>query len=282
MPLLPQLAEYELLKELGGGPLTRVFHARHREGDFRCAVKILRDEWAHDPMARQLLRREARVGLAVRHPQLVKLLDAQVTRDPYYIVMELLAGETLREHLSKNYTLDQRGAFLMARQIAEALAALHRAGFVHGDVKPDNIRLSGAGHAVLIDLGFAHRPGEHEALVRDGYLLGTAEYLAPELCGFSVDHAFASDWFSFGLVMFEALCGELPYPAGTVAEVLRSHVETELAPILRRRSFAWPRPMAQLIERLLSRRPSDRPQGSQVVQSLVALEIAALSVRRSA
>jgi len=280
----PCLPDYDLLRELGGGPVTRVFEARHREGQFPCAVKLLRPEWSADAMARQMLRREARAGLAARHRQLVKLLDAQVTRDPAYIVMELLGGESLRARLARDYALTPRTAYCVARQIAEALAAVHKAGFVHGDVKPDNLRLVDASSAVLMDLGFAHRPGELEALIREGYLFGTPEYLAPELCGFQADHAFASDWFSFGLVLFEMLTGELPYTAGEPAEVLRWHQTTDLSWNIKAHSSDWPPRMKLLMQRLLSRRPADRPPGTAVVQELVALEIAALSssVRRAA
>jgi serine/threonine protein kinase len=280
----PCLPDYELLRELGGGPVTRVLEARHRDGQFPCAVKLLRPEWADDLMAQQMLRREARTGLAVRHRQLVKLLDAQVTRDPVYIVMELLGGETLRARLSRDYALEPRDASGIARQTAEALAAVHKAGFVHGDVKPDNVRLVDAGSAVLMDLGFAHRPGELEALIRDGYLFGTPEYLAPELCGFEADHAFASDWFSFGLMLFEMLTGELPYPAGEPAELLTRHQSMDLAWAIKARSAHWPPRMKLLMQRLLSRQPAERPGGATVVQELVALEIASLgaTARRAA
>lgn len=280
----PSLPDYELLRELGGGPLTRVFEACHREGQFRCAIKLLRPDWADDAMAKQLLRREARAGLAARHRQLVKLLDAQVTRDPYYIVMELLGGEPLRARLTRDYSLEPRTAFWIARQTAEALAAVHKAGFVHGDVKPDNVRLVDASSAVLVDLGFAHRPGEMEGLIRDGYLFGTPEYLAPELCDFQADHAFASDWFSFGLVLFEMLTGELPYPAGEPAALLERHQTMDLAWTIKARSADWPPRMKLLLQRLLSRQPGDRPGGATVVQELVALEISTLgaTARRAA
>ena len=84
--------------------------------------------------------------------------------------------------MRRDFRLDPAEAVWIARQTAEALAALHRAGFLHGDVKPENLRLTSAGPAVLIDLGFAHRPGENAAFLREGYVLGTANYLAPELC----------------------------------------------------------------------------------------------------
>src|SRR5207248_4074303 len=141
----------------------------------------------------------ARTGLVVQHPHLVRLLHTHVTRAPYYLVMELLPGESLHRRLRRDYRLDLATALWVIRQTAEALAALHQAGFVHGDVKPDNIRLVDDGTAKLIDLGFAHRPGENAAFFRRGYLLGTADYVAPEQCALNPNVNEKSDLFSLGV-----------------------------------------------------------------------------------
>src|SRR5436305_5324895 len=179
-PLQPLsiLRDSELRQCLGGGPLTEVFSARHCASDARCAVKLRRDEWAGDPTAVKLLQREARAGFAVRHPHLVRIFDAHVTCAPYFLVMELLGGESLRTRLRRDYALDLRTAFWVARQTAEALAALHRAGFIHADVKPDNVRLADAGRAVPVDLGFTHRARVHAGFIGEGYVLGTVDYPA--------------------------------------------------------------------------------------------------------
>src|SRR5262249_25498105 len=139
--------------------------------DIPCALKVLRPEWYGESTAIKLLQREARAGLRVHHSHLVHFRDVHVTKPPYFIVMDLLPGESLRRRLRRDYRLDVASTLWIIRQTAEALAALHRAGFIHGDVKPDNIRLVADGAAVLIDLGFAHRPGENTALMEQGYVL---------------------------------------------------------------------------------------------------------------
>src|SRR5262249_53898453 len=159
---------------LGGGPLTCVYSARECASDAPCAIKLPRPTWDDQTTAVKLLQREARAGLAVKHPHLVEFRHVHVTSPPYFLVMDLLQGESLRRRLRRDYRLDVAGALWVARQTAEALAALHRAGFLHGDVKPDNIRLVDDGTVRLIDLGFAHRPGENAVLLREGYILGTA------------------------------------------------------------------------------------------------------------
>src|SRR5262249_20498043 len=148
---------------------------------------------------------------------------AHVTAPPYFLVMDLLGGESLRRRLRRDYRLDVPTAVWGARQTADALAALHRAGFLHGDVKPDNIRLVDDRTTRLIDLGFAHRLGENAAFLRDGYVLGTANYLAPELCDFKSEAGFSSDIFSLGATLYEMLTGTLPYPAGSLGQTIRRH-----------------------------------------------------------
>jgi eukaryotic-like serine/threonine-protein kinase len=278
MQPVPHIPGHELLKFLGGGPLTMVYLARDCAADRICALKLLRPEWQDQATGIKLMQREARAGLTVRHPHLVRLLDVHVTRPPYYLVMELLPGESLRRRLRRDYRLDAPTALWVARQTAEALAALHRAGFIHGDVKPENVRVVDAGTAKLLDLGFAHRPGENADLVARGYVLGTLDYLAPELCAFDPDADQRTDLFSLGVMLFEMLTGTLPYPAGSVEQTLRRHRSDPPAD-LRRFGEEFPPGLAGLVGRLLSHRPWQRPRAAAVVQQLVALEIAALGRR---
>jgi serine/threonine protein kinase len=272
---------YELIERLGGGPLTSVYSAREEATDDLCAVKLLRPDWEDQPTAVKLLQREARTGLAVRHPHLVRFLFAHVTRPPFFLVMELLRGESLRRRLRREHRLDVATAIWIARQCAEALTALHRLGFLHGDIKPDNIRLADDGRAILIDLGFAHRPGENAHLLKRGYVLGTVDYLAPELCTFDEETETGSDLFSFGVTLFETLTGQLPYPPGTIEQTLRRH-SSEPPTDIRSLVEGLPLGLITLLDRLLARRPDDRPRAAAVAQQLIALENATTSRRRSA
>ena len=146
----------------GGAPLTAVFSAGETATDSDCAVKVLRAKWEDETPPSSCSEREARAGLSVRHPHLVRSVR------PRYPAAVLsgdgaAAGESLRRRLRRDYRLDVPAALWVAARRPRRLAALHRAGFLHGDVKPDNIRLVDDGTAVLIDLGFAHRPGENAA-----------------------------------------------------------------------------------------------------------------------
>jgi serine/threonine protein kinase len=279
----PRIPGYVLLSRLGGGPMTAVYEARDQGDGSPCAVKVLRPDWDDQPTAVKLLQREARAGLAVSHRHLVRVTHVHVLQPPYFLVMDLLPGESLRRRLQRDYRLPVADALWIARQTAEALAALHHAGFLHGDVKPDNLRLIDDGTAVLTDLGFAHRVGENAAFLRAGYVLGTANYLAPELCDELPAEELTTDLFSLGVMLFEMLTGRLPYPPGSLRQTFRRHRCDPPADV---RSLAGPLPgdLVRLVERLLAHKPEDRPKASSVVQQLIKLEIAALGrgARRSA
>jgi serine/threonine protein kinase len=280
MQPIPRIPGYQLVQHLGGGPMTSVFSARAVETDAPCAIKVLRDDWDDPDTGIKLLQREARAGLGVRHDHLVRVTHAHVTAPPYFLVMDLLPGESLRRRLRRDFRLPISDAVWIVRQITEALAALHAAGFLHGDIKPDNVRLIDDGTAVLIDLGFAHRPGENAVFLRAGYVLGTANYLAPEQCDPLPAEDLGSDLFSLGVMFYEMLTGRLPYPPGSLRQTFRRHRCDPPADI-RRSVPNLPSSLIALLSRLLAHRAADRPRAAVVVQQLIKLEIAALTRRRA-
>ena len=217
----------------------------------------------------------------MRHPHLVRLQEAHVTSPPYYLVMEMLPGESLRRRLRRDYRLEIPAALWIVRQVAEALAALHRKGFIHGDVKPDNIRLVADGQAMLLDLGFAHRAGENASLLEAGYVLGTVNYLAPELCGKEPRDDPRCDVFGLGATLFELLAGQLPYPGGTTKETLRRH-RHEKPRDIRRYIAHLPAGLPELVQNMLSPDFAARPRADTLVGELIGLEIAALGRRKIA
>lgn len=275
MMALPKIPGYELHACLGGGMVTSVYSARDLARDQPCVVKVLRPDWKENSTAIKLLQREARACLAVQHPHLVRLVYAHVTRAPYFIVMEMLHGESLRRKLRREYSMELPAALWVVRQVAEALAALHRGGFIHGDVKPDNIRICPDGTAVLLDLGFSHRPGENSSFLQKGYILGTVDYLAPELCGEQPADDFGSDLFSLGVTLFEMITGKLPYPRRVMSETVK-HRRHETPADIRQEISALRGPLGALMDKLLARHAAERPRAQALVQQLIELEITAL------
>ncbi len=280
MDAIPSIPGYQLLASLGGGPMTVVYSAREQETSQLRALKTLRSDWEDLAVAVKLLQREAQAGMEVRHPNLVGVLVSHVVCPPYYFVMELLSGESLRCRMRREYCLDPADAIWIARQCAEAIAALHRVGLMHGDVKPDNLRLID-GSVVLIDLGFARRPGENECFLRKGYVLGTPNYMPPELCDEHPEEDLSSDLFSLGITLFEMLTGQLPYPPGSLTQTFRRH-RCDPPADCRQVRPDLPEELAELVDSLLQRQPSQRPPIGSVVHRLVDLEIAAFRWARSA
>lgn len=268
----PRIPGYELIHHLGGGPFTQVYSAlEYRTGD-TVALKLPRLTGLMAPTVLALLRREAEVGSTVKHSHLIRIRRNHTETPPYYLVMDLLDGESLRLKLQRHRVLHPSSAVWIARQIAEALAALHRAGFVHGDVKPENILLTESKTAMLIDLGYAHRPGANASLIRSGLVLGTANYLPPELCARQLDADDRADVYSLGITLFEMLTGVLPYPVSTPLRTVEAHLQRP-ADDLRDYPGPWPRRLPLLLRRMMSRSRSNRPRADRLVSELIALEI---------
>ncbi len=236
------------------------------------AVKTLRAEWSDNRQAIACLRREAEVSAHVAHPRLVAVLSAQLDQPPYYLVTPRLRGKPLDRRLHAKQRLSLTMSLCVARQVAEALAALAEHGWTHGDVKPANIFLSPEGRATLLDLGFARRADEPRRLRQDT-ILGALAYLAPEAITSTLAPDIRSDIYSLGVTLYEMLAGRPPFVCDEAGELVRLHREGAPPP-LRRRLPETPREVAALVHEMLAKEPLRRPQTpTELVRRLVALEI---------
>ncbi len=241
------------------------------------ALKLLRSEWQADRRALALLRREIQVSRRVLHPRLAPVLAAEIETPPFYLVMPLLEGSSLAGPLASSRALDLPLVFWIARQTAEAIVALEAAGWMHCDVKPGNVHLAPSGHVTLLDLGFA-TPTTENAHIVDRPLLGTLNYMAPELLYSSSGGSVRSDVYSLGVTLFELLTGRLPFDADDVAELAVQHRQ-ELPGDLRSRQPRIPLRAARLVQQMLAKEPLRRPTPAEVVERLVALEIETFAER---
>ena len=158
------LGRWQLCRLAGCGAFTDVYEAKplgcRPDWPADYAIKLLRKKHDADPHAIELLRREADVASEVSHRHLVTILEAHLTSDDKYLVMPRLDGVSLGQVIERAGYLSVRQSLWVVRQVSEALDALHQKGWLHGDVKPENIMFSAQGHATLIDLGFALRFAE--------------------------------------------------------------------------------------------------------------------------
>jgi eukaryotic-like serine/threonine-protein kinase len=213
----------------------------------------------------------------VSNAHLLPILAASLDEPPYYLAMPFLEGPSLAAYLDADQALDLPFIFWIARQVAEAAAALHRAGWIHGDVKPSNLIVSASGHATLIDLGFAS-PIENRVSIADRPVAGTLNYMAPEVLYSATGGDAASDVYSLGVMLFEMLTGRLPFDADDVAELALQHRQ-QLPSDVRSLVPAVPVRGARLVRQMLSKDPLRRPTSEELVDRLVMLEIETFTER---
>ncbi len=210
---MPQLGEL-----LGEGATAHVYAAVDAEGR-DVVVKVLKPALARDPVVRSRFLREARAAAQVTHPRLVPVLDVG---DSWLTLPRL--SRSLADALGEG-PLDPAAAVRLAEDLAGGLDALHRGGIVHRDVKPSNVLFDGGGDANLADFGLAKDPA-WSALTGGGGALGTPHYLAPEVIS-GEEAAPASDLYSLGCVLWEALTGAPPFAGRSLFEVGIAHLDEE-------------------------------------------------------
>jgi serine/threonine-protein kinase len=206
---------YRLVRQIAAGAMGTVHEAEDLRTGERVALKMLKPLLHGDASIRRRFRREASVLQALVHPGIVRILDVgQDEGERSFTVMELLRGETLEARIQRLGTLSLAELRPIALAIAEALAAVHAHGVVHGDVKPANVFLPerAAFPIKLVDFGLSKIEGL-ERLTRTGELTGTPAYMAPELLTGATELDARIDLYALGVVMFEALTGKLPFAA---------------------------------------------------------------------
>ncbi|WP_436535449.1 serine/threonine-protein kinase [Actinoplanes sp. HUAS TT8] len=256
---------YRLGEMLGRGGMSVVWRADDEVLGREVAVKVLSAALADDPGLRQRIRAEARAAAGLRHPGIVEVFDysefTEAGRTLSYVVMELVEGRSMDDMLTAG-RLPWRLAVLIGAQVAAALAAAHRAGIVHRDVKPGNVMVTATG-VKLVDFGISATVGELDG--QDGIVLGTPAYLAPErVTGQPVRPA--TDVYALGLLLYRALAGQMPWNATTVTQMVKAHVYTSPAPLPAVPGL--PAEARRLLERSLAKKPGDRPSSGEIAETL--------------
>jgi len=215
---------------LAAGGMGVVYRARHLQLDVPVAVKILAPSLAADQEYVTRFFREAGAAGQIDHPNVVRVVDVGKHEDKYYLVMEYVEGDTLDRVLDTERKLPLERATRLTREVAAGLAAAHRAGIIHRDVKPGNIIVSPDGRPHLTDFGLARHTETRKGLTVEGTFLGTPEYASPEQVeGRRLNHR--TDLYSLGVTYYQLLSGTLPFLGESPMEIAIKRTKEEARPL---------------------------------------------------
>lgn len=262
--------KYRIVSKIGSGGIGAVYAAEHVALGSQVAVKVLRGAAARDASEIARLRREAQVQVSIEHPNVVRTLDLdQMPDGSIFVVMELLRGQSLAEKMMREGPVAPGFAVPAFVQACRALAAAHERGIVHRDMKPGNIFLCEDGTAKVLDFGMS-KFASAESLTQEGYTLGTPEYMAPEQCiGAPVEAR--TDLYAFGVLMYEALTGDLPIQSSSRRELLELHQRQRPKSMRERRpDLGIPEALDLAVMKTLEKRLDDRPASARDLERMLA------------
>jgi len=270
--------KYRILDKIGQGGMGSVYKALHVTFDELRAIKVISPELINDQLFVKRFKHEAVITRKLQHPNAVRVDDIDEAEDGRpFIVMEFIEGESLRKLIQDQGAMPVPRVCSIIKQTAAALDAAHRLGMIHRDIKPDNIVLiqSPEGEqAKVLDFGIAKlKEGRRGAvagmtLTGTGIVIGTPQYMSPEQAmgkrGEELDGR--SDLYSLGIVMYQMLTGDLPFKADTTMEMLLAHLQQQ-APNVRavRPELRIPNSIANVVVRLLEKKPENRPSNAQAL-----------------
>ncbi|MGY1608769.1 MULTISPECIES: Stk1 family PASTA domain-containing Ser/Thr kinase [unclassified Geodermatophilus] len=249
---------YRLEERLARGGMSTVYAATDLRLHRTVAVKVMAEHLAHDPTFVGRFTREARAAAMLSHPNVVSVSDQGSDQGLVFLVMELVRGRTLRDLLQARGRLTVAEAFAVLEPVLAGLAAAHRAGIVHRDVKPENVLIGHDGTVKVADFGLARAlTGTGQTSHTGGVLIGTVAYLSPEQLERGRADA-RSDVYAAGLVLFEMLTGHPPYGGDTPLAVAYQHVHHDV-PLPSSEVPAVPWQVDELVKRTTRREPAVRP-----------------------
>jgi eukaryotic-like serine/threonine-protein kinase len=247
---------YELVELVGTGGMSSVYKAHDRLLERNVALKVLHPHYGEDGEYVERFRREARAVAQLSHPNIVTVIDRGADDGRQYIVFEYVDGENLKQLLTRTGPLPIRRAIKLGLETAEALAFAHTHGLVHRDVKPQNVLLTPEGEAKVTDFGIARSLDVEHGVTQTGTVLGTSNYISPEQAG-GKPVTPATDVYSLGVVLFELLTGDVPFPGDNFVAVAMKHINEPVPDLAALRPDA-PSRLVAAVERALEKDPRRR------------------------
>jgi serine/threonine protein kinase len=260
------IGRYQVIRRLGAGGMGAVYLARDPDLDRQLAIKLVKDDLSDDPELRERFTREARSAARLRHHNIITVFDIGEYEGRPFIAMEFIPGESLADVIRRGEVVETGRALGWMESLAAGLAHAHKSGIVHRDIKPGNLMVDPEGTLKIVDFGIA-RLGESN-LTREGMLVGTANYMAPEqLLGSGAD--FRSDIFAVGAVCYELLTLRRAFP-GTISDGLFTRICHEQPPALAELRPDLDGAVIDIVNRALEKDPVRRYQDLAVMAQHVA------------
>lgn len=270
---------YDVLRRIARGGMATVYLASDRRLERHVALKVMHPHLADGADVVARFRREARAAARLAHPGIVAVLDQGVDGETNYLTMEFVPGHTLRTEIAGHGSLPLGRALEVTSSVLDALAAAHRAGLVHRDVKPENVLLSTEGRIKVADFGLARAVSE-ATVASTGTLLGTVAYLSPEIVSSGEANA-AADVYAVGVVLYEMLTGTPPFTGATPIQVAYRHVHEDVPPPSD--AVPWlPMEVDELVAALTARDTDVRPPDAAAALGLVRATLRGLDDRAKA
>jgi tRNA A-37 threonylcarbamoyl transferase component Bud32 len=276
-PLLGTLVgSIRIQSRLGAGAMGVVYRGRHEVLNKDVAVKVLLQARGNAEHARQRFLREGQAAAKIAHPNVVQVFEAGVANGTPFLVMELVIGHSLGSLLDevsrkagKPTGLPPETVARLGAGIALGLQAIHTAGVVHRDIKPDNVMVAADRSPKVADLGLAKEIADPDALrlTGTGMVVGTPLYCAPEAIRNPQDITPAADIYSFGATLYHMVAGKPPFDGATAYNVMRAHLEDRPKP-LREVVPGTPASLSNLVDLCLEKEPKRRPTAMQIAEAL--------------
>lgn len=256
---------YELVERIGDGGMAEVYRAHDKMLDRFVAVKILHPQFTSDEAFVKRFRREAQGAAKLSHPNIVSIYDVGECDGKYYIVMEYVKGETLKDKIKREGPLPINTALQIAEEIASALENAHANNLVHCDIKPHNILLNETGHVKVADFGIA-RATSSSTITYTGSVVGSVHYFSPEQAkGHTISPK--SDIYSLGIVMYEMLTGQVPFNGETAVSIAIKHLqEAPIPPHELRKDI--PPLVEAIILKAMDKNPDNRFSSTELIREL--------------
>lgn len=266
-------------RAVGRGASASVYAAHDTKQDRRIALKVL-DNALADALGAQRFLQEIRITSRLQHPHILPIYDSGEWQGLLYYVLPFIAGESLRDKLTREKQLPIEECVQLTCDVASALAHAHSKGVIHRDVKPENILLS-EGHALVADFGIARTIDVHtgERLTSSGLVVGTSQYMSPEQASGEREIDARSDIYSLGCVLYEMLAGMEPFVGPNVQAVIAQRFTHTPRPVTTYRPSVPPR-LVQVLERALAVSPADRFQTMKEFESALPAATASPQERR--